>query len=104
MPGEDESKSRWIESISKHQSVHTSDFMICERHFESDVFVNTNEKKKKLKKEAVPSIFDKEPVHLPLAGTSHTKNTAQSGRNRYCYIKNCHNENGTRNKNILFFR
>lgn len=106
MPLDVRSKAMWIESISQHQTFCSSHFMICERHFTPDDFsVKLGKKGKKLlKKEAVPSIFDEEPVDLVQPETSYSDRTGKTALKRYCKIKYCRYENGTENKEILFFR
>lgn len=78
--------------------------MICERHFTTDDFDKKPGKKaKKSLKKGVPSIFDKEPTQLMLEVTP-TKKITQLSPNKYCKIKNCPNEIGTKNKEFFFFR
>lgn len=104
MPLIDEFKNKWIESISQHQSFCPINFMICERHFTANDFtpkLGRNDKKM-LCKEAVPSIYDENRVEPVLSSSPNDRRKTENMR--YCKIKNCTNEIGTLNKQILFFR
>lgn len=86
----------WIEAVSVHQEFCATHFMICERHFMSDDFATKPKKslcnvpKKCLKKGAIPSVFDKEPVDMERPETSFTSKKGKSVMRRYCKIKSCH--------------
>lgn len=102
MPNPDSLKSAWIESISKHQRVGPS-FMVCERHFKPEDF-RIKGRKKSLNSEAIPSIFDDEPVSVN-CNASIQKSTGKIKKySKYCKIKHCKYEVGTRDEKILFFR
>lgn len=95
-------KSIWIESISKHQRVGSS-FMVCERHFKSDDF-HVKNGTKLLNIRAIPSIFDHEPS-TSTANLSVQKCAKKKDHiTKYCKIKYCKYEIGTKDDQILFFR
>lgn len=95
-------KKKWIEAISKHQSLSSCHFMICELHFIEEDYTRKREKangKQILKNDAIPSVF-------PTLELDHMQSAPKSNRiyRRYCHVKYCRNEFGTLDKNVLFFR
>lgn len=108
LPKCDDSKSKWLESISKHQVCDSSvSFMVCDRHFAPSDFV-TKRGKQSLREGAIPSIFDNRPT-TNTNQRDHDKvnyhhNRNQFDRKRYCKIKHCEHETGTNDRAILFGR
>lgn len=72
-PTESQMRNEWIKSISKYQqfdlySIHST---ICELHFNPEDFFDASEKRK-LKRCAVPSVFD---ISSPDSCTCHVNTT-----------------------------
>lgn len=67
VPKQGDERSRWIDSISKHQSFdfYSLYFIVCERHFAPDALTKSKGKTIR-KKNSIPSIFDSSPP-VPLA-------------------------------------
>lgn len=69
LPKNNELKARWIDEISKYQSVEPTGFMICEKHFSQDSFTlkrrNAGGTRGILKDDSIPSIFPIMPERNP---------------------------------------
>lgn len=100
MPLKSDIRNRWLERISKHQTIDSNIvyFHVCERHFNVDEFIQKRGKSA-LKNDAVPSIFDEAPNVTDTLSSGHQKKL----RRRYCKIKYCSNETGTSDKEVSFF-
>lgn len=77
--------------------------MLCERHFRPDDFCRKGGKIS-LNSEVIPSIFDEEPSSK-YGHTSMQKSSEKINKpSKYCKIKYCKYEVGTRDEQILFYR
>lgn len=130
LPKNNELKARWVDEISRYQSVEPTGFMICEKHFNQDSFTlkrrNAGGTRGILKDDSIPSIFPILPEHNPedhlerpkAIKTNYIANGIEatlqvqtvkfegqiSGCWNTCNIKYCCNALETNNSKTLSFR